>query len=178
MKGFDEMEGVDVFRLEGFEKGELIDWYVANGYVLVDEVLSAAECDEIVADLKKINRGDYGCEPIAAVDWSAGADRLLGRYMYIGEPHAYSSVIRRYITHPGVCRVLDCVVGAYVPFWDGGYKCVQTMFVTKGPGGEWQPLASGRAADSDARSLVDRGVDRAGGYDQGQWLFVDFAGES
>ena len=139
MKGFDEMEGVDVFRLEGFEKGELIDWYVANGYVLVDEVLSAAECDEIVADLKKINRGDYGCEPIAAVDWPAGADRLLGRYMYIGEPHAYSSVIRRYITHPGVCRVLDCVVGAYVPFWDGGYKCVQTMFVTKGPGGNGSP---------------------------------------
>ncbi len=60
MKGFDEMEGVDVFRLEGFEKRELIDWYVANGYVLVDEVLSAAECDEIVADLTKIKRGDYG----------------------------------------------------------------------------------------------------------------------
>ena len=139
MNGFGEMEGIGVFRPEELEEEKLLDSYVANGYVLVDEVLSVAECDDVVADLKKINRGDYGCEPIAAVDWPAGDDRLLGRYMYIGEPHAYSSVIRRYITHPGVCRVLDCVVGAYVPFWDGGYKCVQTMFVTKGPGANGSP---------------------------------------
>ena len=116
-----------MFRPEELEEEKLLDSYVATGYVLVDEVLSVAECDDVVADLKKINRGDYGCEPIAAVDWPAGDDRLLGRYLYIGEPHAYSSVIRRYIAHPGVCWVLDCVVGAYVPFWDGGYKCVQTM---------------------------------------------------
>ena len=59
--------------------------------------------------------------------------------MYIGEPHAYSAIIRNYITHPRICSVLDHIIGAHIPFWDGAYKCMQTMFVTKQPKANGSP---------------------------------------
>ena len=55
---------------------------------------------------------------------------LLSRYMYVGQPHVLSKVIYRFISHNNLTKVLDHIVGANVTFWDGGYKCMQTMFVT------------------------------------------------
>ena len=36
-------------------------------------------------------------------------------------------------------KILDHLVGANVPFWDRSYKCMQTMFVSKKPGGNGSP---------------------------------------
>ena len=123
----------------GGDRQKLVRSYRNDGFVLVDDVLAGGECDQIVAELKRINRGDFAAAAVEPVDRPREEQRLLGRYMYLGEPHAYSGVIRSYIDHAGLCRVLDGVVGAYVPFWDGAYKCVQTMFVTKPPGGNGSP---------------------------------------
>ena len=137
------MNRIPEFQLDRLDTQELRSTYFENGYVLVTDVLSSRECDEIRADLVKINRGDYPCEAIQPADpnqdWETDTYKLLGRYMYIGQPHSYSPTIREQITHPGICQVLDVVVGAYVPFWDGAYKCMQTMFVTKKPGGNGSP---------------------------------------
>ena len=127
------------FQLDQLDDDALRSAYYEHGFVLIHNVISVEERAEIKADLAKINRGEYDCEPIPPLAEERDDETVLGRYMYIGEPHSYSATIRKTITHPGICRVLRVVVGAYVPFWDGAYKCMQTMFVTKKPGGNGSP---------------------------------------
>ncbi|MDE0229329.1 MAG: hypothetical protein OXJ62_10820, partial [Spirochaetaceae bacterium] len=123
---------------------ELRRSYVESGYVLVTDLVEESDRAEITHELRRINRGDYSHSPtervtwrdrIEPVDWPEDDERLIGRHMYLGQPHAYSAVIRGAMIHSGICRVLDHVVGAYVPFWNGAYKCMQSMFVVKPPGG-------------------------------------------
>ena len=137
------MTPVPQFQLDQIDDEALRAAYYEHGCVLVDNVLSAEERAEIRSDLAKINRGDYDCDPIPPLTEAEAAtqddETLLGRYMYIGEPHSYSETIRKYITHPGICQVLSTVVGASVPFWTGAYKCLQSMAVSKRPGGGGSP---------------------------------------
>ena len=133
------MAEIPRFQFDRIEDEALRSAYYEHGFVLVKDVVSAQERDEIRSDLAKINRGDYGCEPITPLGEEQDDETVLGRYMYIGDPHSYSPTIRKYITHTGICRVLNVVVGTYVPFWDGSYKCMQTMFVTKMPGANGSP---------------------------------------
>ena len=107
---------------------ELRRSYVESGYVLVTGLVDEAARAEITRELRRINRGDYSNSPIEGVtwrnkiepvDWPEDDERLLGRNMYVGQPHVYSAVVRDAMTHSGICRVLDHVVGACVPFWDG-----------------------------------------------------------
>ena len=127
---------------------ELRRSYVESGYVLVTGLVDKVARAEITRELRRINRGDYSRTPIEGVtwrheiepvDWPEEDERLLGRHMYLGQPHVYSAVVRDAMTHPGICRVLDHVVGAHVPFWNGAYKCMQSMFVVKPPGGSGSP---------------------------------------
>ncbi len=126
-------------HIDLFDKAKLTESYRENGFVLVNGTMSPQELTEIDHDLKKINRGDYDTDAIEPVDWPLDDDRLLGRHMYIGMPHVLSDTIARFINHPKLVSVLDHIVGAFVPFWDGGYKCIQTMFVSKGPNGKGSP---------------------------------------
>ena len=127
---------------------ELRRSYVGNGYVLVTGLVDEAARAEITRELRRINRGGYSRSPIEGVtwrdeiepvDWPEDDERLIGRHMYLGQPHVYSAVVRDAMTHSGICRVLDHIVGACVPFWDGAYKCMQSMFVVKPPGGSGSP---------------------------------------
>ncbi|MBV7334863.1 phytanoyl-CoA dioxygenase family protein [Chloroflexi bacterium TSY] len=135
------MESIQQFQLNALEDEELRLSYFENGFALVNDVVTDEERNELRTELIKINRGDYLCEAIESIneneEWTD--ETLLGRYMYIGQPHNYSETIRKYITHPGIRRVLDVVVGVYVPFWNGAYKCMQTMSVTKKPKGNGSP---------------------------------------
>ncbi|MEM7035012.1 MAG: phytanoyl-CoA dioxygenase family protein [Chloroflexota bacterium] len=133
------MESISQFHLNNLHEETLRTAYYENGYVLVNGVISPQEQAEIRAALAGINRGDYMQAPVEPFEGEADEETLLGHYMYIGEPHSYSETIRKYITHTGICRVLDVVVGTYVPFWDGSYKCVQTMSVSKKAGGNGSP---------------------------------------
>ena len=127
---------------------ELRRSYIDSGYVLVTGLVDEAARAEITRELRRINRGDYSRSPIEGVtwrdeiepvDWPEDDERLIGRHMYLGQPHVYSAVVRDAMTHSGICRVLDHVVGACVQFWDGAYKCMQSMFVVEPPGGSGSP---------------------------------------
>ena len=75
--------------------------------------------------------------------------------MYIGDPHTYSPIIYQYIFHKNITKVLDHIAGVNVTFWDGSYKCVQTMFVNKPPGGNGSPWHQDESAIiTRDRSLV------------------------
>ena len=134
------MSQPETFSIDAFDPTELRQSYIDNGYVIVKETMTASEREELDTELKKFNRGDYGSfNGIEPVDWELDDERLLARYTYAGQTHAVSKVISRYVTHPGLVSVLDHIVGANVPFWDGGYNCVQTMFVSKEPYGTGSP---------------------------------------
>lgn len=144
------MSQIPAVQLDTAVPSHLVQSYINNGFLLVSNVLSTSECNEINTDLLKINRGDYICDPIKPRTGNLDDKKLLGRYMYIGEPHAYSAIIRNYITHPRICSVLDHIIGAHIPFWDGAYKCMQTMFVTK------QPKANGSPWHQDEHPIPTR----------------------
>ena len=91
--------------------------YIENGFVLVEDLISKEEREEIRTELIKINRGDYPCASITPEENYLTDDDLLTRYMYIGEPHVLSPTLGMYIKHPGICRVLDMVVGAGAICW-------------------------------------------------------------
>lgn len=129
----------NLFNPNNLDNRKLARSYINHGYVLVTDLISEDEREEIKTELIKINRGDYPCASIAPIEDALSDDDMLTRYMYIGEPHVMSPPIAKYIKHPGICRILDVVVGAHIPFWDGAYKCMQTMAVSKKPGGNGSP---------------------------------------
>ena len=127
------------FNINHFSENQLIKDYIENGFVLVEDVISNSENIEITNELIKINRGDYECNEIKTAHQSLSGKSLMSRYMYIGQPHVLSKIIHSFIIHENITKILDRIVGVNVPFWDGSYKCVQTMFVTKKPGGNGSP---------------------------------------
>ena len=146
-----------IFNINTFDKEEIIFSYRDNGYLLFENLISKNEQKEILLDLSKINRGEYKIKGsiIDPVDWPLSDKRLLSRYMYIGDPHTYSTVIHKYIFHKGLTTVLDHITGSNVPFWNGAYKCIQTMFVNKKPGGNGSPWHQDESAIiTRDRSLV------------------------
>lgn len=127
------------FTTLNLDPSDLTRSYRDSGFVVVRDAMTEGDLQEINADLKKISRGGYDTDVIDPVDWDADDERLLARHMYIGQPHVFSETINRLVKHPSLTNVLDHIVGAFVPFWDGGYRCVQTMFVNKDPGGKGSP---------------------------------------
>ena len=130
---------IQSYNINNFNKDNLVGDYIQNGFVLIEDIISNQEKDEIKEELKKINRGDYGCNGIEPIEKSLSDESLLSRYIYIGQPHVLSQIIHEYIGHKNLTKILDHLVGAQVPFWDGSYKCMQTMFVSKKPGGNGSP---------------------------------------
>ena len=134
--------------------------YINDGYLMLPELITPGECNALKTEMLKIFRGDYACETIPAMPKTASEVEVLDRIMCVGEPHVFSPLVRRYIEHPKICEVLQVIVGAHIPFWDGGVKCMQSMMLSKVPGHTGESMASGRASDSDPRSVTHRCVDR------------------
>ena len=130
---------VYAYSTNDFAVDRIIADYTDNGFVLVENVISDHEKYEICEELKKINRGDYKVSEIEPVKKPLSDTSLLTRYMYIGQPHVLSKIIYKYIFHKNLTNILDHLVGANVPFWDGSYKCMQTMFVSKKPSSNGSP---------------------------------------
>ena len=63
-----DIKSIPRFKLDAVDSDELTEFYVENGFVLVERLISPIECGDIRADLAKINRGDYGCPAINSVN--------------------------------------------------------------------------------------------------------------
>ena len=112
------------------------DFYAQNGYLIVEDVLGADELAELEADLLKLARGGYGVPGIEPVAVGASDAETLERILCIHMPHFVSPVVRRFTAHPRLTRVLGQIVGAHLRpgLWNGGVKCMQSMFFAKPPG--------------------------------------------
>lgn len=111
-------------------------FYADHGYLVVEDLLNADELAELEADLVKLARGGYSVDGIKPVPAELDDTEALERILCIHMPHFVSPVVRRFTTHPRLAEVLGRIVGAHMQdgHWNGGVKCMQSMFFAKPPG--------------------------------------------
>lgn len=108
--------------------------YVAQGYAVVPDLVRPAEIEALRAETIRIARGEYPCDGIepAPREWSDAA--VLDSILCIHQPHHVSAAMREMLAHPGIVAVLERIVAAHLPYWNGAVKCMQSMLFVKPPG--------------------------------------------
>ena len=107
--------------------------YQADGFVVAERALSAAELDVLKAEAVQICRGNRG--PIGGIvpEVSASDDEVMRRTLAIHFPHKASDLVRTCLAHPRVTEMLTEVIGPNV-------KAMQSMLFIKAagkPGQAW-----------------------------------------
>jgi len=110
-----------------------VKFFVENGYLVVPDLISPPEIEELRVDTLKLARGGYPCESLQPVEEHLSDDEALKSILCIHQPHFISEVIEKHVKHPKICGVLSQVTAAHVPFWDGSVKCMQSMLFVKPP---------------------------------------------
>lgn len=111
-------------------------FYAEQGYLVVEDLLNSDELAELEADLVKLARGGYAVDGIRPVPAELDDTEALERILCIHMPHFVSPVVRGFTAHPRLAEVLGRIVGAHMQdgHWNGGVKCMQSMFFAKPPG--------------------------------------------
>ena len=138
--------------------------FVDNGFHVGESLVSAAELDELKAELIKIARGEYPCASLPPVPPSRTDQDVLHNLLCVHQPHFISPVIKRFVSHPLITAVLSRITAAHLAHWDGAVKCMQTMLFVKPPGKQ------GQAWHQDERYIPTRDRSLIGA-----WIALDDA---
>jgi hypothetical protein len=117
---------------------EQVQSFVENGYLVVPDLMTSAEIEELRQDTVNIARGGYPCDGIPPLPADSTDDEVLQGILCIHQPHYISPVMEKYVRHPLICGILSQITAAHVPFWDGSVKCMQSMLFVKPPGFQGQ----------------------------------------
>ena len=111
-------------------------FYVEHGYLVAEGLLTENELDELESDLVKLARGGYPARRLKPVPAEVSDKQALERILCIHFPHFVSPTVKRYTSHPKIADILGQIVGAHLQpgYWNGGVKCMQSMFFAKPPG--------------------------------------------
>ena len=112
---------------------EQIQFYVDNGYLVVPDLMTAGELQELKDDLVDVARGKYPCRGLDPPKPGDTDEDVLQRILCIHQPHFVSQVIEKYVRHPKICGALSQITAAHLPYWDGSVKCMQSMYFIKPP---------------------------------------------
>lgn len=112
--------------------------WIDDGYLIIPDMLSSAELDELKQDLVAIARGKYPSENFKPLPNDISAEDAIANILAIHHPHLISPVIVKYAKHPKIVGALSQIVGSHLPWWDGSVKCMQTMLFVKPPGFQGQ----------------------------------------
>jgi len=112
-------------------KGQLspanIKYYQDYGFLIAEQLLTAAEVADLKAETAEIFRGNRG-EVAGMVDVKGLSDEeVLKHYIAIHFPHKLSGLIRDYLKHPKILAILTGIVSPNL-------KCMQSMLFVKAPG--------------------------------------------
>jgi len=143
---------------------ELADRFVADGFVVVEDLVSREELTTVIADAARFARGEYRVLNPPALPEGASDEEALQQILAIHFPHWVSDVARSMIQHPGIVDVLRQITGAHLPHWDGSVKCCQSILFVKGPG------MPGQAWHQDERYIPTRDRSLVGA-----WIALDDA---
>lgn len=113
---------------------EQVRSYVEDGFLIVEDVITPEEREEILADIVKLVRGGYPCPSLTPASDSMTDKEVMESFSGIMQPHIISPVITEYIKHKRICGMLSQLLGAHIPYWDGSIKCMQSMVFVKPPG--------------------------------------------
>ncbi len=140
------------------EKGSIGGFYRQNGYVVAPNALGRAEIDELIAETLLICRGERGeinrLQPSVPEEEDA---EVLKRTLCVHFPHKISAVMRRYLAHPSMVKVLTEIIGLNV-------KAMQSMLFIKASG------KPGQAWHQDEAFIPTRDRSLTGG-----WIALDDA---
>jgi phytanoyl-CoA hydroxylase len=140
------------------ENGSIGGFYRENGYVVVPDALGRAEIDELIAETLLICRGERGeinrLQPSVPEEEDA---EVLKRTLCVHFPHKISAVMRRYLAHPNMVKVLTEIIGLNV-------KAMQSMLFIKASG------KPGQAWHQDEAFIPTRDRSLTGG-----WIALDDA---
>lgn len=117
---------------------EQIRFFVENGYLIVPDLLSSGELDDLKSDTLKIARGKYDCPNLKPLPDHLSDNEVLQNILCIHQPHYISPTMLKYVKHPLICGILSQVTAAHLPGWDGSVKCMQSMLFVKPPGFQGQ----------------------------------------
>ena len=110
-----------------------VRFFVEQGYLVVPNVITPDELEELKADLITLSRGKYTCETIPPMPDELSDDDVLQKILCIHQPHFVSPVMQKYVRHAKTCAILSRITAAHLPFWDGRVKCMQSMAFVKPP---------------------------------------------
>lgn len=129
---------------------DLGERFVRDGYVIVDDLVTAPERKRLVEDAAGFIDGTY---PVSNLPDD-------GDILAVHFPHWVSPVARDAVVHPGIADVVGTIAGAHLPGWDGRTKCMQSMLFFQARRPTRPSLASGRTVHSDARPFTRGRLDR------------------
>jgi phytanoyl-CoA hydroxylase len=143
---------------------EQVQFFVEQGYLIIPDLVTLEEVEELRQDTIAIARGTYPCETIKPVPESTTDTEVLQDILCIHQPHYISPVMEKYVQHEKICGALSQITAAHLPHWDGSVKCMQSMLFVK------PPTFQGQAWHQDEIYIPTRDRSLIGG-----WIALDDA---
>ena len=112
---------------------EQVRFFVENGYLIVPDLATQEEIQELKEDTAFLARGGYPCESLKPLPADFTDEEALHEILCIHQPHFISPVMLKHVKHPRTCGVLSQITAAHLPEWDGSVKCMQSMLFVKPP---------------------------------------------
>lgn len=101
---------------------EKVKFFVENGYIVAEGLISQNEVEELRQDTLFMARGGYPSQSLKPLPETMNDKEVLENILCIHQPHHLSPVLKKYVTHEKVCGVLSQIAAAHLPFWDGSVK--------------------------------------------------------
>ena len=103
---------------------EQTQFFIDNGYLVVPDLLSLDEIEELRQDAITIARGGHPCDNLQPLPDDISDTEVISRILCIHQPHYVSPIIEKYVKHPKICGILSQIAAAHLPHWDGSVKCM------------------------------------------------------
>jgi ectoine hydroxylase-related dioxygenase (phytanoyl-CoA dioxygenase family) len=127
------MTASPIIEVPAIATPEQIRFFVENGYLVIPDLMTPEEVDELRRDTAKIARGGYPCDSLQPLPETMSDRDALRSILCIHQPHYISPIMEKYVRHPRICGVLSQITAAHLPYWDGSVKCMQSMLFVKPP---------------------------------------------
>lgn len=108
--------------------------FIDQGFHVAPGLVSPADLERLKRDAADLARGKYPCKALKPLPATMSDRDIQENLLCIHQPHRVSPIMREMIHHPAIAAVLERMIAAHLPHWDGRVKCMQSMLFIKPPG--------------------------------------------